>query len=137
MNAARIIRTLVVPLTLGLLLSTALYAQTNFPNLNFEPARVPDLLPDSLGDVVTRSQALPGWLSMVGSNADPPINHNFLFHGTAGISLFGPQSLMTAPEGNYFVALQAGQNPETPPGGLVDSSIAQFGTVPSFAQSIQ
>lgn len=128
----------------SLLLLVAVYfliepgiAQTAFRNLDFEAARVPELPPDSLGEVVTRSQALPGWLAMVGANADPLINHNFLLHGTAGISIIGPQSPMTAPEGSYFVVLQAGQNPMTPPGGLVDASISQFGTVPSLAQSIQ
>jgi hypothetical protein len=74
---------------------------------------------------------------MVGPIIDPPINHNFLFHGTAGISIFGPQSPMTAPEGNYFVVLQAGHEPGAPAGVLADASIAQFGTVPTFAQSIQ
>src|SRR6266545_6716495 len=137
MNTARINGTLVVRLALGVLLSNALCAQTNFRNLNFEAARVPDLPPDAAGEVVARSQALPGWLAMVGQNNDPPINHNFINLGTAGISIFGPQSLMIAPEGNYFVVLQAGQNPMTPPGGLVDASISQFGTVPLFAQSIQ
>jgi hypothetical protein len=119
------------------LLALPAFAQTNFRNLDFEAARVPDLPANSPGEVVTRSQALPGWLAQVGSNPDPPINHNFMFLGTAGISLFGPESPMTAPQGNYFVLLQAGHEPMAPPGVLADASIAQFGTVPTFAQSIQ
>jgi len=117
--------------------SNPAFGQTDFRNLAFEAARVQDLPPDSIGEVVTRSQALPGWLAMVGSNADPSINHNFMFHGTAGISIFGPQSPMTAPEGDYFVLLQAGHEPMAPPGVLADASISQVGTVPSLAQSIQ
>jgi len=131
------VRKLAVQVAFGVLVSSGVHAQTDFRNLNFEAARVPDLPPDSIGEVVPRSQALPVWLAQVGANTDPSSNHNFLFHGTAGISIFGPQSPMIAPEGRYFVVLQAGQNPMTPPGGLVDASISQFGTVPTFAQSVQ
>jgi len=137
MNFPRSSRSAITYLTFSLLLSNAAFGQTDFRNLNFEAARVADLPPDSIGEVVTRSQALPGWLAMVGQNADPPINHNFMLHGTAGISLFGPQSPVTAPEGRYFVVLQAGHEPMAPPGVLADASISQFGTVPSFAQSLQ
>ena len=137
MNIPRTTRPVVAQLAFALLLSSSAFGQADFRNLDFEAARVQDLPPDSIGEVVTRSQALPGWLAQVGSNLDPAINHNFLFHGTAGISLIGPQSPMLAPQGNYFVVLQAGQNPLNPPGGLVDASISQFGTVPSFAQSLQ
>lgn len=137
MNLTRTISKVVACLQFGLLISNGAYAQTNFQNLNFEAANVPDLPPDSIGEVVTASQALPGWLAIVGANTDPSINHNFMFHGTAGISIFGPQSPMSAPEGNYYILLQAGHEPMAPPGVLANASIAQVGTVPSFAQSIQ
>ena len=70
-------RPLIAQLVFGLLLPNVGFGQTDFRNLDFEAARVPDLPPGAPGEVVTRSDALPGWLAMVGQITDPSIKSQF------------------------------------------------------------
>ena len=128
--------TLLVFFVFALLSASPLRAQTNFRNLGFEQSRAQNL-PPGASEIVSVSLAFPGWSATIGTNSAPPINHNQMFFGTAGISIYGPQSGMIAPEGSYFVILQAGHQPAAPPGVLAASSIFQTATIPLLTQSMQ
>ena len=79
---------------------------------------------------------MPGWTGFLGSVQQTQVLQNNYDLGSATINILGPSWSVPYPgiiDGNYTVMLQAGAGPD----GLVDASIAQNGTVPALAQSLQ
>jgi hypothetical protein len=115
----------------------------SFVNLNFESASVP---PSGVAppDYVPIGSALPGWSAYLGTQQITQVGYNTPTLGTAIVSLIGPTwnssdtstYLTGIIDGNYSVDLQTGVGPPSYTGGE-NVSIAQNGTVPSTAESIQ
>jgi hypothetical protein len=111
-------------------------AQGTFQNLNFESATLSPIPAGQFGGSVSIFSALPHWTGYLGSVQQTQVLQNDYDLGSAAIDILGPSWSSPYPgiiDGNYTVMLQAGAGP----GGLVDASIAQNGTVPAIAQSVQ
>jgi hypothetical protein len=132
-------------LTIAILLS-ALSAkpQGAWQNLNFESASVSPSGYQTYGTFVPIGSALPGWTAYLGAGQIAQVGYNSPTLGTATVSLIGPTwnssdvSLFGVGiiDGNYSVVVQAGAVPTNDV--LNESaSIAQNGTVPSTAESLQ
>jgi hypothetical protein len=121
------------------------HAQGTFQNLDFEQAGL-YLTPvpsGQFGGEVPVSSALPDWTAYLGNVQQTQALQNNYTAGTASINILGPdwgsglgQSPSMIIDGSYTVMLQAG----TEPGNMnvyVSASIAQNGTVPLTAQSVE
>ena len=113
--------------------------QGTFRNLNFEMANVTALPSGQYGSLtgVSSLDALPGWTVYIGSAETSHVLHNNLTSGSASVSILGPiwnnAAGATVISGNYSAVLQAGDLN----GAHVSATIAQDGTVPADAKSIQ
>jgi hypothetical protein len=117
-------------------------AQDTFQNLNFEQAHVTPSPIENWPHFVGVRSALPGWTAYLGNSPQAYVGYNAPSANMADVSILGPNwsSLYTLTsglgiiDGNYSILLQA---------GLLDPyfgesvSIAQRGTVPSTARSLQ
>ncbi len=104
-------------------------AQSTFQNLDFESANIPPGTPP--GTVLPASDALPGWTCYFGVNQLTGIAYDVTTGNDAKISIHDANSLYVQPlQGNYTVAFQI-------PPGTTFSAIAQVGTIPSGARSLQ
>jgi hypothetical protein len=113
-------------------------AQGTFQNLDFESANLTPVPAGHFGEFVPITSALPGWTGYLGSDQTVQVLQNSYALGTATIDIWGPQPSSTLPviDGNYSVFLQSGS--DSPQGGpFVSASIAQVGTIPTNAQSLQ
>jgi hypothetical protein len=109
-------------------------AQGSFQNLNFENATLPAIPPG--GGFEPSSNAIPGWTGYLGENQTTSILHNDVTIGSANISILGPNYFPdNIIAGQYTVVLQSGAS--GPEYVLVDASIAQMGSVPTNALSLQ
>lgn len=106
-------------------------AQGTFVNLDFESPILP-LIPDIFGNVPLED-ALPGWTGYVGGYQTASVRYNNISLGTAEISFHGPGSRESPYHGQFCVFLQGGYGPF---GGIVPSSIAQVGEIPTPARSL-
>jgi hypothetical protein len=120
-------------------------AQGTFQNLDFESANVPASGPEPYGTFVSVGSALPSWTAYLGAGQLTQVGYNSPANSTASITLIGPTWDSTDTGryagvgvigGNYSVDLQTGADP-LHAGIALDASIAQNGTVPSTAQSLQ
>jgi hypothetical protein len=109
-------------------------AKQTFENLDFEQANpgaseVPRFL--------TAASGLPGWTLYLGSTQSGQVLYNSETVGTASIDLVSSQYPdVEVIDGQYSTILQSGtDSPEGGPG--VGASIAQNGTIPTNAQSLQ
>jgi len=132
-------------LAVALASGTVANAQGIFQNLNFESANVPASGPQPYGTFVPIGSALPGWRAYLGTDQQTQVGYNAPANSTASITLIGPTWDATDSGryggvgvigGNYSVDLQTGASP-TMPGTSENASIAQNGSVPSTAQSLQ
>jgi hypothetical protein len=117
----------------------------SFENLNLEQANP---VIDPSGPYypldVTAASALPDWTAYLGSVQQTDVIQNAVSTGQASVVIFGPDypAAGSSPgfypgtiDGNYSVLLQAGADPIT--SALEGASIAQYGTVPLAAQSLE
>jgi hypothetical protein len=119
-------------------------AQGTFQNLDFESANVSPSGPEPYGTFVPIGSALPGWTAYLGAGQLTQVGYNSPTIGTATISVMGPtwNSSDTGLygigiiDGNYSVILQSGIVPGSTTVGE-NASIAQNGTVPSTAESLE
>ncbi len=133
-----------IALSVGVVLAAlSSHAQT-FQDLDFEQAN-----PVTAGDpfnptAVTVASALPGWTVYTGTDQQTEIFQNSYGHGQAEVDIFGPNypaagnlpgEFPGTIDGSYSVLLQAGGDPNTDT--LVNTSIAQYGTVPLNSQSLE
>jgi hypothetical protein len=113
----------------------------SFTNLNFESATVAASGPEPYPNYVSIGSALPGWAAYLGSQQVMQVGYNAPANSVASITLFGPTWNSSGSfgiiDGNYSVDLQTGANPLSPTPPTVNVSIEQYGTVPSFTQSLQ
>jgi hypothetical protein len=121
---------LVVCLGVLLLVSNAGSAQGTFGNLDFEHPILP-LTPDPINQVAT-FDALPGWTAYIGGIQVDRVAYNTVALGSAAISFHGPGSLEPVLQGRYSVILQSSF-----PGFRITAAVAQVGTVPETARSLQ
>ena len=124
---------------MAFLAAQALRAQ-NFQNLKFEQANpVIDQGGQFYPNDVTAASALPGWTVYLGTVQQTDVLQNRDTLGQATVDIYGPNFPITdglgTIDGNYSVVLQAGGSPES--GERVNASIAQIGTVPVTAESLQ
>jgi hypothetical protein len=122
----------------------SVHAQGKFQDLNFESANLTPV-PPNYGPIVyvPTTSALPGWTAYLGATSQSQVIQNSYGEGEAEIDIFGPNYPAAGPsfsgvnpgviDGNYSVLLQAGAQPPN----LVSASIAQTGTVPLTAESLQ
>jgi hypothetical protein len=120
--------------------------QVPFQNLLFESADVAASPKEFYPNFVNIGSALPGWTAYLGSEQVTQVGYNAPANSTASITLIGPAWSSTDVgmyggvgiiNGNYSVDLQTGANPLNPTPSTMDASIAQNGTVPSTAESLQ
>jgi hypothetical protein len=112
-------------------------AQVAFTNLNFESANLTPVPAGQFGGEVPVSSALPGWTVYVGNTQQSQVLQNNVYNSTATVDILGPSWEWTYPgiiDGQYTVFIQSGVY-GTSPG--VNASIAQDGTVPAYAESLQ
>lgn len=112
-------------------------AQSQFRNLDFESANLPDIPSGQSGGFVLITNALPGWNGYLGVDPRFQVLHNDLTLGNANISILGPNwPVQGIIEGRYTLVLQAGQDPNELNTSLVNASLSQVGLVPSDARSL-
>ena len=121
-------------------------SQGTFQNLDFESANVPASGPEPYGTFVPIGSALPGWTAYLGTVQVTQVGYNSPANSTASITLIGPTWNSSDAstylgvgviDGNYSLDLQTGANPLSPEPELINASIAQNGTVPASAESLQ
>ena len=112
-----------------------------FQNLNFESANLPPATPEQGPNYVSIGSALPDWTGYIGTVQQTQVEYNFTTLGTASVGLLGPDWGQAQSEtgygildGSYTAILQTGLY--TSEYG-VNASIAQNGTIPGNAQSLQ
>ena len=121
-------------------------AQGTFQDLNFESANLTPVPPNQGPTVyVATTAALPGWTAYLGADSQTQVIQNSYGNGQAEVDIFGPNYPATDPsftganpgvlDGSYSVLLQAGGIPLS--AGTENASIAQTGTVPLTAESLQ
>jgi hypothetical protein len=123
---------------------TGLSQGTFFQNLNFESANVAASPAELYPNYVSIGSALPNWTAYLGADQQTQVGYNAPANSTASITLIGPtwnSSRLVYNvgiiDGNYSVVLQTGANPTGSAAITENASIAQNGTVPSTAQSLQ
>ena len=115
--------------------SLVVSGQGIFQNLGFESANLPTIPSGSFGGFVPVTAGLPGWNAYLGTNLQAQVLHNSVTLGASVVGIMGPDfSFLTRIQGSYTALLIGGVNPNT---GNVDASIAQTGTIPGSARSIQ
>jgi hypothetical protein len=128
----------------------ALSAQAQaFRDLAFEAANLPPVPSGALGGYVPISSAMPGWSGAIsgptGVTQQTEVLQNNFLNGTATIGILGPdwgqsdESLfglygLGVIDGSYTVVLESGAYTT---GAGYNTSIAEVGTVPANAQSLQ
>ena len=131
---------LIAEITVAFFATQSLSAQS-FQNLKFEQANpVIDQGGQFYPNDVTAASALPHWTVYLGSVAQTDVLQNPDTTGQATVDIYGPDYPSTGGgfgtiDGNYSIVLQAGNYPYSPE--QVDASIAQTGTVPITAESLQ
>jgi len=117
-----------------------------FINLNFEAATLsPTAGPQNWPNLVPISQGLPGWTAYLGSVQQSGVGQNTYANSVATVDILGPGfGTQPGPYGNfgvidrnYTALLQGGITPDSPQADYVSASIAQVGTIPATAQSLQ
>ncbi len=124
-----------------ILASVSAQAQGTFQNLNFESASVAASGAELYPNFVPISSALPGWTAYLGAAQVTQVGYNAPANSTASITLIGPTWNGSDTStfgvgiigGNYSLDLQTGANSQ----GLINVSVAQNGTVPASAESLQ
>jgi hypothetical protein len=121
-------------------------AQGSFQNLNFESANLSPTQGAQLWpDYVPIASGLPDWTAYLGSVQQTQVSQNTFTGDTASVDILGPNwgsqlgpggSPLGVIEGNYSVFLQTGVGPPNYT-GYVNASIAQTGTIPIAAESLQ
>lgn len=114
------------------------FAQGTFQNLDFEMATVSPSPSEPYPNFVSIGSAIPDWTAYIGSSSESEVSYNSITIGTANISLLGPTWTSANPgiiDGSYSVILQAGGDPHNA-SVPVDVSLAQNGTIPGNAESI-
>jgi hypothetical protein len=119
-------------------------AQGTFQNFDFESANVSPSGHQLYGTFVPIGSALPGWAGYLGADQQTQVGYNSPANSTASITLIGPtwNSVDAGAygvgiiDGNYSIDLQTGAVPNGQ-GQAENASIAQNGTVPSTAESLQ
>src|SRR6185369_13866491 len=109
------------------------HAQGTFLNLGFESADLPPVPSGQFGDFVPITQALPGWMGLLGTSPATRVSQNNFALGSPNIAIFGP-NWTTAPwiiEDDYTVLLQAGV------GGGEVTSLLQSGSIAVGSKSLQ
>jgi uncharacterized repeat protein (TIGR03803 family) len=122
-------------------MSLATSAQS-FYNLDFELATGIPASPNPLS--VPFTQAFPGWTGYCGTNPQDFASYDVMALDSANISIldssFWVPNGFTPPSGflhgRFFVLIQSGHDLRYPIGPVVDTSIAQTGTVPSDATTL-
>jgi len=117
-------------------------AQGTFQNFDFESANLSPTTPGQFPNFVPIGSALPGWTGYIGTVQLTQVEYNATTLGTASIDLLGPywgaqnqsETRFGIIDGNYTVVLQSGEY--TTSDGY-NASIAQNGTIPGNAQSLQ
>jgi len=130
--------------TLYCSVNSSTQAQGSFQNLDFESANVAPSGPEPYGTFVPIGSALPGWTAYLGAQQLTQVGYNAPTLSLANISLIGPNWNSSDTgiygagiiDGNYSVLVQAGGVP-TNAGQGESASIAQNGTVPTTAESLQ
>ena len=122
---------------LALLLSArGASAQGTFQNLDFESATIVPVPGDPNG-LVEWGAAMPHWTGYIGGNTVDRLVHNGIALSLASMGIFGPDFPTPGNfQGHYFVQLKPGLDPGGS-GQTVGTTIAQNGTVPNVAASIQ
>ncbi|MCW5553118.1 MAG: PEP-CTERM sorting domain-containing protein [Verrucomicrobiae bacterium] len=119
-----------------LALFTLAHGQGAFQNLDFENG----VFVPSGGSsfLVEAESALPGWTAFVGTNQLTEVLHNTgTISSLAQIAIYGPDEPQAGLfHGQYYVILRGGEDPFGGP-GTVGAALAQTGTIPGSAQSIQ
>ncbi|MGA2555128.1 MAG: PEP-CTERM sorting domain-containing protein [Verrucomicrobiota bacterium] len=133
---------LFVHLSSGFCVWLSAQAQGDLQNLNFEAANLPVIPAGQYGGEVPVSSALPGWTVYLGSSQQTQVLHNYAYNSTATVDILGPNwqeghgYTFEIIDGQYSVFLQSGNDPNNI--ALLDNaSIAQTGTVPANAESLQ
>lgn len=106
-----------------------------FQNLDFEQASIPNVPAGQSGADVETIVGTPGWTVYAHSDglAETTILHNNLSLGSAAVAILGPSwSSSAILQGSYTLLLQASW-----PGMTIKPAIAQTGTIPETARSIQ
>ena len=125
-----------------MLAAVSAQAQGTFQNLNFESANVDASGVEPYPNFVPISSALPGWTAYLGAVQVTQVGYNAPANSTASITLIGPTwnsadagryGGVGIIDGNYSLDLQTGANSQ----GLINVSVAQNGTVPGSAESLQ
>jgi hypothetical protein len=103
-----------------------------FGNLNFERAVItPDPSSPYYPYGVFAASAIPGWTAYTYGNPQSDIIFNTLSLGAAWVTLQGPGSPESIPQGSYAILLQGSSG--GPPGG---AAIGQTGFIPVTARSL-
>ena len=110
-----------------LLATSSSVAQSTFQNLDFESANIQPGTPP--GTVLPASDALPGWNCYVGVNQVTGVVYD-AFASTLVTIHDANSPYVGVLQGNYSVALVI-------PAGSTFGAIAQLGTIPSGARSLQ
>jgi len=116
--------------------------QGTFQDLNFESADLAPENPVTAPNYVPIGSALPDWTGYIGGVQQTQVEYNVTTLGTASIGLLGPNWGGTAQaetgygiiDGKYTAILQTGEYSSE---NGVNASIAQTGTIPGNAQSLQ
>lgn len=94
------------------------------------------------GGEVAVSSALPGWTAYLGNTEQSQVLHNYAYNSTATVDILGPNWQETSGytfgiiDGQYSVFIQSGNDPNNVT-TFDNASIAQTGTVPANAESLQ
>lgn len=110
------------------------FSQGSFQNLDFEDARLPILSSSEAGFFTNAANAVPSWSVFYGAEAAPQVMYHATSLGATMLSVLDvnmPPSTR-AISGSFSVGLFASS-----PGFPVDLTIAQNGTVPTYAQSFR
>ncbi len=108
-----------------------------FQDLNFESANLSPVPSGQYGGEVPVSSALPGWSVYLGNAQQSDVLQNNYYNSVATVDILGPDWQGAYPgiiDGKYTVEIQSGEY--NGPSG-VNASIAQDGTVPANAESLQ
>lgn len=117
------------------LCSLAAFGQGTFQNLNFEMAGqyLSDLAPGQFEQYVPTNKATPGWVVCQPNAGFPYAGHNCFTIEAAAVAVLGPgYDTNYIIQGKYTALLEASSLASS-----VSTSIAQNGTVPTWAKSLQ
>lgn len=119
----------------------------SFQNLAFEAATItPEQGDQQWPNLVPITSALPGWSAYLGDVEQTMVGQNTYANSVATVAVlgpgwgtgYGPFGVNTGIiDGNYSALLQGGITPDSPASEYVSASIAQTGTVPGTAESLQ